>query len=175
MDIAGATGVSFLLLTHLSKEAQALGRRIVGASRVVWKLTKPDPEGQPDRRKLAVDKSYIVLPRPLGMTIAEDGCTFDDKPPASPAEGRAETRSRSNARVEEVRQWLEERLADGPVPLRQLIDDARASGYGVSYLYRARDEAGVVERKVDGRKRWCLEDADLPSMESEDAPLFAEF
>ena len=48
---------SFLLLTHLSKDAQqALGRRIVGTSRVVWKLTQPDPEGQLDRRKLWADR-----------------------------------------------------------------------------------------------------------------------
>ncbi len=81
MKIAGRTRTSFLLLTHLSRESQALGRRIVGACRVVWKLTQPDPEGQPDRRKLWVDKSYALKPPALGMTIAGDGCTFDSQPP----------------------------------------------------------------------------------------------
>ena len=86
MDIAMSSKVSFLLVTHLSKDSQALGRRIVGASRVVWKLTKPDPEHQPDRRKLWGDKTYIVAPKPLGMTISDDGCTFDNRPPETPSE-----------------------------------------------------------------------------------------
>ncbi len=84
MRIANDTGTAFLLLTHLSRDSQALGRRIVGASRVVWKLTHPDPEGQPDRRRLGVDKTYALKPPPLGMAIAESGCTFDFNPPADP-------------------------------------------------------------------------------------------
>ncbi len=84
MATANETGTAFLLLTHLSKDAQALGRRIVGASRVVWKLTHPDPEGQPDRRRLWVDKSYAAKPPALGMTIAEAGCSFDSNPPSAP-------------------------------------------------------------------------------------------
>ena len=88
MTMANDTGVAFLLLTHLSRDAQALGRRIVGASRVVWKLTQPDPEGQPDRRRLWVDKSYALKPPPMGMTIADAGCTFDFNPPAAPEPAR---------------------------------------------------------------------------------------
>src|SRR5262249_13165464 len=49
IEIAQQSGVPFLLLTHLSQNSEALGRRIVGASRVVWKMTYPDPDGQPDR------------------------------------------------------------------------------------------------------------------------------
>src|SRR3954454_6958905 len=47
MEMAQRTRVPFLLLTHLSKDATALGRRIVGACRSVWKMTHPDPEGHP--------------------------------------------------------------------------------------------------------------------------------
>jgi hypothetical protein len=81
MAMASETGTAFLLLTHLSKDAQALGRRIVGASRVVWKLTYPDPDGHPDGRRLWVDKSYGVKPPAQEMTIAEAGCTFALNPP----------------------------------------------------------------------------------------------
>jgi hypothetical protein len=84
MAMANETATPFLLLTHLSRDMQALGRRIVGASRVVWKLTHPDPDGQPDRRRLWVDKSYAVKPVPLGMSIADAGCTFDFNPPEAP-------------------------------------------------------------------------------------------
>jgi hypothetical protein len=84
MDMAQRTGVPFLLLTHTSKDGDALGRRIVGACRTVWKMTTPDPEGQPNRRRFWVDKSYIVKPLPLGMTIDAAGCSFDFNPPVKP-------------------------------------------------------------------------------------------
>ena len=84
MDMAQQTGVAFLLLTHLSRDAQALGRRIVGACRVVWKMTAPDPEGQPDRRRVWVDKTYTLKPPPMGMGIADSGCSFDFNPPSAP-------------------------------------------------------------------------------------------
>ena len=84
MDMAQLTGILFLLLTHLSREGQALGRRINGACRLVWKMTHPDPEGQPDRRRVWVDKTYLVKPPALGMTIADAGCSFDFNPPTDP-------------------------------------------------------------------------------------------
>jgi hypothetical protein len=84
MDLAVRTGVPFLLLTHLSKDGNALGRRFEGACRLVWKMTQPDPDGQPDRRKVWVDKSYAEKHPPLGMAIAAEGCAFDFNPPTAP-------------------------------------------------------------------------------------------
>jgi hypothetical protein len=154
MAIAGDTRVSFLRLTHLSREAQALGRRIVGAARVVWKLTCPDPDGQPDRRKLWVDKSYSVIPKPLGMTIADDGCTFDHKPPGD----EAEKKGRPAKRQEECKSWLEERLTPGPAPAREIIEEARALGYGMGLLYKARAALGIEELERQRKRAWSLPD-----------------
>ena len=47
MDLAASSGVAFIGLTHLSKDKEALGSRIVEKARVVAKMTQPDPEGQP--------------------------------------------------------------------------------------------------------------------------------
>jgi hypothetical protein len=88
MDLAQQTGVPFLLLTHLSREAQALGRRIVGACRLVLKMTAHELEGQPEGRRLWVDKSYAEKPPPLGMTIADAGCSFAPNPPDPPGPNR---------------------------------------------------------------------------------------
>jgi hypothetical protein len=172
MDISGKTRVPFLLITHLSKESQALGRRIVGASRLVWKLTKPDPEGQPDRRKLWVDKTYDVVPKPLGMTISDKGCTFDDKPPISPAAQQA----KGSPRLEEVKQWLAEQLADGPARLADLVEEAKTLGYGIGWLYKARDALGAVEVGPARQKRWKLSDDEEEdaSTSDEDHPLFPD-
>jgi hypothetical protein len=88
MDLAQATETTVWLLTHLSKDAEALGRRIVGACRTVWKITTPDPDGQPNRRRLWVAKSYIEKPLALGMEITDTGLVFDANPPSEPVRAR---------------------------------------------------------------------------------------
>jgi hypothetical protein len=161
MTMAGDTGVPFLLLTHLSRDAQALGRRIVGASRVVWKLTWPDPDGQPHRRKLWVDKSYTIIPDAMGMTIGEQGCTFDDEPPTNGTNGTAKV-GRPPIRIEECKRWLTERLSQGPVPLKELVDAAKARGYGISLLYAAQKALGITACTRNGRRCWMLSQAGDP-------------
>jgi hypothetical protein len=153
MDIAHGSGISFLLITHLSKESQALGRRIVGASRVVWKLTKPDPENQPDRRKLWVDKSYAVVPKALGMTIAADGCTFDDRPPE---ESSGDQGGRSAPRMALCRLWLKGCLDPGPTRVKDVRRQAEAEGFSPPTLYAAAKAVGVEEYVIDKRKWWKL-------------------
>ena len=83
-DLATATGIPVLALTHLSKDKEALGRRIIGAARVVWNLTRPDRDGQPDRRRFWVDKSFAKTPPPLGITMGEGGNDYDFTPPSEP-------------------------------------------------------------------------------------------
>jgi hypothetical protein len=156
MKIAGQTRTSFLLLTHLSKESQALGRRIVGASRVVWKLTQPDADGQPDRRKLWVDKSYALKPPALGMTIAADGCTFDGQPPAeaSPNQG-----GRPDVKRGLCRAWLKGRLDSGPVRISEIRAEGLGAGFDPKMLYAARDAIKAEQIVHEGRKCWRLADA----------------
>jgi hypothetical protein len=160
MTIAAETRTSFLMLTHLSKEAQALGRRIVGASRAVWMLTCPDPDGQPDRRKLWVDKSYALKPPALGMTIAEAGCTFDSTPPTEAAKDKG---GRPSVKLGMCKLWLKGRLNPNPVPLKDLRIEAERAGFITSMLYRCREALGVEEYTVDRRKWWKLEDPASPS------------
>src|SRR5206468_3520685 len=100
MDLARRTGVPFLLLTHLSKDGQALGRRINGACRVVLKMTHPDPDGQPDRRRLWVDKTYSEKPPALGMTICAAGCRFDSNPPTAPEPNKGGRPSEERSKAE---------------------------------------------------------------------------
>jgi AAA domain len=153
MTVASKTGTSFLMLTHLSREGDPLGRRIIAACRVVWKLSQPDKEGQPDRRKLWVDKSYSLKPPPLGMTIAAEGCTFDFEPPAEAPKDKG---GRPPAKLEPCKQWLLERLTPVPVPLQDLRTEAEEAGYDANVLYRARDILKVSEYKYERRKWWKL-------------------
>lgn len=98
MELAARTGVAFLGLTHLSKDKEALGRRIVEKARVVIKMTQPDPEGKKDRRRLWVDKSAVVKPPPLGITMGDAGNNYDFTPPTEPEPNRGDGRRRSSAR-----------------------------------------------------------------------------
>ena len=100
LDMAHATATPFLLLTHLNKDGQALGRRISGTCRIVLKMTHPDPDGQPDRRRLWVEKSLAEKPPALGMTIATAGCSFDFNPPTAPDPSKGGRPSEERAKAE---------------------------------------------------------------------------
>ncbi|MEW4568503.1 AAA family ATPase [Tautonia sp. JC769] len=154
MDIAQATGRAFLLLTHLSSSGEALGRRFTGACRVVWKMTTPDPEKQPDRRRVWVDKSLTVKPAPLGMTFGDEGCTFDFTPPTGP-EPRSRKRGPSPEKLEACKTWLAERLTT-PSMVVDVRRDAEAENFSAGTLYGARDALSADEYTLDGRKWWKL-------------------
>jgi hypothetical protein len=83
VTLAQAHQVIVMLLLHLSKEGQALGRRIRGITRTLMHLECPDPS-KADRLRLWVEKSYAAKPPALGVTIGESGNTYDSKPPARP-------------------------------------------------------------------------------------------
>jgi hypothetical protein len=138
MEIAQRTGIAFLLLTHLSKDGEALGRRIVGACRVAWKLTNPDPVGLPDRRWFGIDKSYLAKPPPLGMTIAATGCTFDFEPPSPPEPERGgrppKSREKASKFIVEALTARNDRLA------RELCKEWEKAGGSAAAFWRARDE-----------------------------------
>src|SRR5262249_25806944 len=81
LEMGQGCGVALLGLTHLSRDKEALGRRIVEKARVVLKMTQHDPEGQRDRRRLWVDKTAVVKPPPLGITMGSGGNEYDFEPP----------------------------------------------------------------------------------------------
>ncbi len=83
-DIAQRTGATIIPLLHLSRDGQALGRRIKGITRTIIQLDCPDPE-QPGRLRLSVSKSFAKKPPPLGVTMTDAGNVYDSEPPTPPA------------------------------------------------------------------------------------------
>src|SRR5262249_43175613 len=83
-EIAQRTRTALLGLTHLNLVGKPLGRRVLGQSRVVLQLEQPDPEGQPNRRKLYVVKSNSLCPQALGVTMGDEGNEYDTSPPERP-------------------------------------------------------------------------------------------
>jgi hypothetical protein len=163
MEIANATAVPFLLLTHLSKDENPLGRRIVGACRVVWKLSTPDPEDQPNRRRLSVEKSYAAKPAHLGMTISDRGSTFDSCPPLKPGPPRCD----HSPKREACMQWLRQRLTPNSSRVSEVRSDAEQAGYSAGILYQAKEALKVTEYVERGRKWWSLP---IPSVDSVTGP-----
>jgi hypothetical protein len=115
-------------------------------------MTSPDPEGQPDRRRVWVDKTCVAKPPAMGMTIADTGCSFDFTPPTAPESSKP---GRKPAKLDACKTWLAERLAM-PARVRDVRDDAESAGYSASTLYVARDALGVIEDTIDGRKWWRI-------------------
>lgn len=79
-EIAAELNCGIILVTHLNKGGEALGRRITGATRQVIKLSKPETCGENDRR-LWVDKTSSKKPPALRVIMGDDGNQYDEQAP----------------------------------------------------------------------------------------------
>lgn len=82
-DLVQRHQVTIVLLLHLSREGQALGRRIKGITRTLIHLEAPNAN-EPSRLKLWVEKSYATKPPALGVTMRDGGNDYDFSPPCRP-------------------------------------------------------------------------------------------
>jgi len=163
-EIATRTQTAIICVTHLNAGGKPLGRRITGQGRVVIQLEKPDPDGQPHRRKLYVTKSNDVYPVALGVTMGGGGNDYDDHPPIAP-EPEAATRGGppKPARLDECCEWLREQLEGGNARVSDIRKASEAEGFSPKTIYAARDRLALHEFVLEGRKWWQLTD-DLPDL-----------
>ncbi len=145
------------LLLHLSKEGQALGRRIKGITRTLIHLEAPDPDRH-DRLKLWVEKSYAKKPPALGVTIKADGNDYDFTPPAKPDSGTKA--GRPAEKIDKAIAFLVERLTDGDEAAVNLVRVWESQDGSKSTLFRAKEqmvkEGRLVEDDSGKRKIWHL-------------------
>ena len=130
--------VLVMLLLHVSKEGQALGRRIRGITRTLLHLEAPDPT-QPDRLRLWVEKSYAGQAARPGS---------DDRParqhlrlrPASPAAipRREEGPPRSSTRP--LPSW-KAKLAAGDCRASDLIREWTSRGESKGTIFQRQETA----------------------------------
>jgi hypothetical protein len=172
LELCQQTGVALLGLTHLSKDKEILGRRIVEKARVVIKMTQPDPEGQRDRRRLWVDKSAVVKPAPLGITMGTNGNHYDFEPPRE-SDLAPHRPGPPPAKQEGCKRWLVSRLNPNPAPVKDVRSDAEKAGFSADTLYRTKDALRVEEYILDRRKWWKLppvEVVGVPALCNSDNP-----
>jgi len=158
--LAQTFGVNVCLMLHLSREGQALGRRVKGITRTLMHLECPDPEGHPERLRYWVEKSYAKKPPQLGATLGGEGNAYDFDPPRKP-EPEARRPGPPPAKLEACKRWLGDRLTPNPDRVSVIRKDAAAakvipSEGSADTLYRAKDALKVEEYELDGRKWWKM-------------------
>src|SRR5262249_11527835 len=145
-------------MTHLNLGGKPLGRRVMGQSRVVIQMEQPDPEGQPNRRKLHVVKSNSLYPAPLGVTMGGGGNEYDTSPPQKP-DARPEgsgSRGPVPKKTAIAASWLAKELVKGPAQIATPISKAEKVGISKATLYNAADRFGVEPCELQGKKGWQL-------------------
>jgi hypothetical protein len=174
---AAETGAAFVGIRHLNKgvglSALDRGGGSVGiggnARSVLLFATHPDQEENPDLRVMASAKGNLTArPATLGYRIEEEHVQLDDghvvglpviawqRDPVQlsadqlvgfKADARKDTPERDAAA-----EWLEDVLADGPLPARELQELADQAGHAWATVKRAKDGVArsVRERNADG-------------------------
>jgi hypothetical protein len=92
--------IAIVLLMHVAREGNALGRRIKGATRTLIHLEATDLY-DPDRLRLWVEKSFDRKPMALGVALGETGNHYDGSPPPPRTQGDRGRPPESRSAVEE--------------------------------------------------------------------------
>ena len=181
--LAQELGLAILMIAHLNKnEAGDASTRVMGsqglynASRsVIFVVNDPTAEGEHEGYRIAYQRkeNYSGLAHPqrwkleivsLGddpetgepievpkMVWVEEAWELDREDLLSPAK-------RSTGRLEEAKEFLRTRLADGPMSSAEIREAAAAGGISRSTLYNAAEEIGVIRPRGHGAEgaRWRL-------------------
>ena len=122
---------------------------------MVIKMTCPDPDGQPNRRRLWVDKTAAVKPATLGITMGTSGNEYDLDPPVEP-EPETGRRGPAPVKLEECKEWLTRFLSPHPARIKDIISAAGEGGHTKTTLYAAKESLGLDEYIEGKLKSWSL-------------------
>jgi hypothetical protein len=185
--LAERTGACVLVVRHLNKApgnnplyrgGGSIG--IIGAARMAFVVGK-DPQDE-NRRVLASTKNNLAKPpKSLLFTLeeAESGTVRvnwlgESEVSAHQLLATPREEEHADARSEAV-EFLNDTLADGPVPASDIIEDAEDAGISEKTLRRAKKLLGVVAyregeagRRGAGRWLWKLPIADLATKNDKD-------
>jgi len=144
VDLVQTHQCNIVLLLHVSKEGQALGRRIKGVTRSLIHLEAPDPD-QPAKLRLWVEKTYGKKPPPLGLSIGESGNIYNSSPPAPRDQNRG---GRPPVKLDKAISFLEEKLAEGDCKAIDLINEWLALGEFKGTIFDAKKRLEAEGRLV---------------------------
>jgi hypothetical protein len=186
--IAERTNCAIIVTIHITKDASKGGwHRMLGgvgfgnAARVVHGIH--DDPNDPTLMYFGVLKANW-LPRDtpslrfrIQGVVLEDGletsrCIWDGAAALDVKELFAATRSgeKQNQKVEEAKDFLEKRLAGGPVLESLIEDEAKRSGVSRYALKEARKALSVESKKNGYQGSWCLSLPRVTATSSDSAP-----
>lgn len=183
-QLASKAGVAIVCVKHLNKDEQksAMYRAggsigFVAAARVVWMIVKDKDHA--DRRLMLLVKSNIGSnPGGLAFRIEETdskvGLKWDSEPVHIELEDalRADVFEQESA-LDEAKQFLKDKLANGPVPASEVQQAAKEADVSDATLRRAGDALKIKSKRegfgAKGRFRWSLPaiDAQVPEQRVE--------
>jgi putative DNA primase/helicase len=180
--LAARFGVAVLCITHLRKSAGAAIYRAISsiafaaAARAVWAVA-PDPEDGDRRLLLAVKQN--LSPNAGGLAFRIE---IQNNAPRLAWEAGAVSLAanevlgnidmqQDQSEGREAKEWLRDFLADGPVAVKKIQQQAKAAGLTWIAVRRAKEKLPVVAGKVgyQGKWEWRLEDAQLKDAHSKGA------
>lgn len=170
--------LGLVLNSHFSKPSGSSSRnaiyRVMGsigfaaAARVIYGIMK-DPEN-PERRLFIPIKNNIGQDK-YGMVYEIKSVLLDNEIETSRIQWLHERIDKTaneilnapteikSPKLDEVKQFLTEKLKNGSVPLAEIRRDADKKGYSANRLYKAKDELNIYETDSFGNKRgkiWML-------------------
>jgi hypothetical protein len=149
--LAHQHGVAVLAVTHLRKKEGAAIYRAMGslafvaAARAAWLVAK-DPRSAQRRLLLPMKNNLAPDVTGLAFTIESQAATtvpaihWSPDPVASSAEsivGNSRPRGRPDHQREDAMDWLKSRLASGPAPAADVLEEADGHGINKETLRRA--------------------------------------
>jgi len=173
--LAADHGAAVVMVTHLSKasSARAIYRAMgslafIAAVRSAWAVTSD--KDHPERRLfLPVKNNLAPDGGGLAFAITDGRVTWESAPVTMRADealelGNGDHRPGPKPEARNAAAaWLAELLADGPMPVAQIQDEAKAAGYSwTTTMYRAKDQLRVKPRKAPqfgGGWVWALPEA----------------
>jgi putative DNA primase/helicase len=170
--LAAQHGVAVLCITHLRKSAGAAVYRAIAsiaftaAARAVWAVA-PDPEDGERRLLLAVKQNLSPIIGGLAFRIeTQNGVPRLAWEPgavtlaANDVLGNVDMQQDQNER-HQAKEWLKDFLADGPVAVKKIQGEAKAAGFSLMTVRRAKEALSVVASKsgYQGAWEWQLKEA----------------
>lgn len=179
-ELAERHEVALLCVSHLRKSTgraiyRTMGSLAFTASARQVLAVAPDPDDETERRRLLLPVKTNLTAEDTGMAYRIAPHALDglgelpvvewERTPVPRADvdalvgGETQGPGRPSTERDAAAQWLEQKLADGPVPSTELKEHAEAEGFSARTLRRAKNQinAEAVQKK-DGWY-WTLENA----------------
>jgi len=169
-ELASRQKMAVLCVSHLNKSqnVEAVCRvsgsmAFVAAARAAYAVS-PDKDDKsrrlllPLKNNIGKDNSglaFRIAPRILEEGIETSVIEWEVDPVESSLDEHfAQTSSDKRTAVDDAKDFLEEELANGPIPFKELEQEAQEQGYALNTVRRAKRELGIKPKKQGQKGPW---------------------